>query len=258
MAFNGNLHEFGIVALLQLPNTNRLTGRLLVQGRGKEAEFFYQKGKLIHAASGGVRGKDVLAVVIDWDEGKFSFESETESTAETIREDLHHSLMWALKERDERKKKEEEMRQVEEERRRLETLQKAQEAAAEPEPEIEPEMIPREFLESASHANYTCILNGNGVIVAETDAENEFKFGIGGYMSAVRSFVKNYPGKSVGKTFIDDPEFSLGMSGNGRGYTVVIIASPQTRLGTLSMELVKFMGKLEGQGFGESNEGPAE
>ena len=128
MAFNGNLHEFGIVALLQLPNTNRLTGRLLVHGRGREAEFFYTKGKLIHATCADVKGRDVLAMVIDWDEGKFSFESEAASETETIKEDLHHSLMWALKERDERKKKEEEMREAQEEQKRLEAAQKAEEA----------------------------------------------------------------------------------------------------------------------------------
>ena len=253
MAFNGNLHEFGIVALLQLPNTNRLTGRLFVQSKGGEAEFFYQKGKLVHAVSGDVQGKKVLASVIDWDEGKFSFESETESPSETIREDLHHSLMWALKERDERKKKEEEMRLAEEEQKRLLSEQRATEADAEP--DIEPEIIPDSFLESASHAHYACMVNGSGIVVAETVAEKEFRAGIDGYLEAVKKFISTYPGGKVGKTFIDDPEFSLGLAGNDSGNTVVLFASPNTRLGILSMELVKFMGKIGERGFGDGNEG---
>lgn len=248
MAFNGNLHEFGIVALLQLPNTNRLSGRLLVQSKEGEAEFFYQKGKLVHAVSGEVLGKDVLAVVIDWADGKFSFESETASPAETIKEDLHHSLMWALKERDERKKKEEEMRQAEEERKKLESAQGVSRETEEP--EVKAEIIPESMLEAASHANYACIINGKGSVIAETRAEKDFRSGVDGYLEAVKNFVRTYPGGKVGKTFIDDTEFSLGLSGNGRGNTVVLFASPNTRLGILSMELVKFMGKIEEEGFG--------
>lgn len=253
MAFNGNLHEFGIVALLQLPNTNRLSGRLLVERIGGEAEFFYQKGKLLHAASGNITGKDVLAAVIDWDEGRFSFETDIESPETTIKEDLHHSLMWALKERDERKKKEEEMRQAEEERKRLEGDRMAAEAPEEP--EIEPRIIPDDLLQSASHATFACIVNRRGVVTAETEVEKEFKAGLSGYLGAVKSFIKNYPGEKVGKTFIDDTEFSLGLAGSENGNTIILFASPNTRLGILSMELVKFMGKIEQMGFGENDEG---
>lgn len=261
MAFNGNLHEFGIVALLQLPNTNRLTGMLVVHGKGGEARFFYRKGRLVHAAAGQREGRDALAAVIDWDEGRFSFESDEETTQESIREDLHHTLMWALKERDERKKREEEERQALELQRQREAAERPQTAAPEvqpepeSEPEPEPEAIPQDILEAAPHASYACLLNSGGFIVAETQVEADYRKGIDGYLKAVRSFAKTYPGDSVGKTFIDDPEFSLGLAGNGNGFTAVLFASPNTRLGILSMELGKFMARLTERGFGAADEG---
>lgn len=252
MAFNGNLHEFGIVALLQLPNSNRLSGRLSVDGIGKNAEFFYRGGKLAHAKSGGVTGRDVLAMVIDWVDGKFSFESGIDCEETTINEDLHHSLMWALKERDERKKKEEEMRAEEEERKRLEAAAKP---AVKADPEPEPVLLPDELLQSAQHANYACVVDRRGVIVAQTAVQEDFESTINGYLRAVRHFIREYPEDSIGKTFIDDKLFSLGLSGNGRGFTVVVFAAPNTRLGILSMELSKLMIKIETDGVGEMYEG---
>jgi len=253
MAFNGNLHEFGIVALLQLPNSNRLSGKLSVDGIGKNAEFFYRSGKLVHASSGGLKGRDALALVIDWDEGKFSVESWIDCDETTIKEDLHHTLMWALKERDERKKKEEEMRAAEEERKQHEALAAAEAGAAKVEPE--PVLLPGDLLQYASHANYACIVNRHGSIVAHTAVENDFAGTISGYLKAIRKFIEEYPEDSVGKTFIDDRLFSLGLCGNSRGFTTVLFAAPNTRLGILSMELGKFMSKLESDGLGEMYEG---
>ncbi len=251
MAFNGNLHEFGIVSLLQLPATNRLTGRLHVNGPDREAQFFYNRGRLVHAECGNLQGRDVVAMAINWDEGRFSFETEATSTVETIKEDLHHTLMWAVKERDERRRREEEAREAEEARRR-------ETSAAEPEPEpaaVEPFILPGELLTAAVHASYACIVNGKGVVVAETSAEEEFRETVSGYLKAIRSFIVDYPGEVVGKTFIDDKEFSLALAGNSRGFTVVLFAAPGTRLGILSMELGRFMTSLEGLGLEEEYEG---
>lgn len=252
MAFNGNLHEFGIVALLQLPNTNRLNGKLTVDGPGGLAEFYYNGGKLLHAVCGDVQGREALSAIIDWDEGKFAFESDIACEESTITGDLHHVLMWALKERDERKKKEAEMEAAEAERRKLQAEAAAE---AEPEPEIEPVIIPAEFLQAASHSNYACIVDNRGNIVAHSHAEEEFIGNIENYLIAVRSYIREYPEGVMGKTFIDDREFSLGLCGNPQGYAVVLFAAPNTRLGILSMELGKFMSELETRGFGERYEG---
>lgn len=251
MAFNGNLHEFGIVSLLQLPATNRLTGRLHVNGPEREADFFYDRGKLVHALCGNLQGRDVIVMAINWDEGRFSFETEATSAVETIKEDLHHTLMWAVKERDERRRREEEAREAEEARRR-----EASSAEPEPEPlEVEPFILPGELLSAAVHASYACIVSGKGVVVAETSAEDEFRETVSGYLKAIRSFIVDYPGEVVGKTFIDDQEFSLALAGNSRGFTVVLFAAPGTRLGILSMELGRFITTLEGLGLEEEYEG---
>lgn len=251
MAFNGNLHEFGIVSLLQLPATNRLTGRLHVNGPEREADFFYDRGKLVHAVCGHLQGRDVLALAINWDEGRFSFETEATSAVQTIKEDLHHTLMWAVKERDEKRRREEEAREAEEARRR-------ETSPPEPEPEppeVEPFILPGELLSAAVHASYACIVSAKGVVVAETSAEEEFRETVSGYLRAIRSFIVDYPGEVVGKTFIDDQEFSLALAGNPRGFTVVLFAAPGTRLGILSMELGRFITTLEGLELEEEYEG---
>jgi|GEM_PF-411309 len=259
MAFNGNLHEFGIVALLQLPNTNRLTGLLVITGDEHRAEFFYNSGKLVHAVCGSVEGNQALAVVIDWTEGDFVFQSGETCEFVSITEDLHHSLMWALKDRDERKKKEEELRLAEAERNRLEAEKAVEAGKAENRPvegrAVKPFSLPVELLQSTTHTLYACIADKNGVIIAETQAESEYILSISQHLAAVCSFISMYPDGGVGKTFIDDKDFSLALSGIDSGNTVILFAAPNTRLGILSMELSKFIKELESSGFGERNEG---
>jgi predicted regulator of Ras-like GTPase activity (Roadblock/LC7/MglB family) len=249
MAFNGNLQEFGIVALLQLPNTNRFTGLLVLSDEEDKAEFYYTNGKLVHAVCGNVEGNQVLASVIDWTKGEFVFQSGKTCETVSITEDLHHSLMWALKDRDERKKREEELKAVEIERKRLETEHTAQMLTKEK--STERKKLSDDLLNTAEHIRYACISDADGVIVAETHAEDEYTRSISSHVSAVSSFVKNYPRGGVGKTFIDDKVFSIALAGYISGYTAILFADPNTRLGILSIELVKFMKKLEGSGFGE-------
>ncbi|PIE53564.1 hypothetical protein CSA37_00975 [Candidatus Fermentibacteria bacterium] len=247
MAFTGNLKEFGIVSLLQLPNTNRLTGRLTVEGSEGSAEFFYSRGKLIHAACGEASGKEVLSCVIDWKEGEFSFESDIACYEKTVTGDLHHIIMWAVKERDERKKREAELREAEEAKRSGNPQNE--------ETKIEPVVIPDSFLAKAAHASFACVVDSKGRLVAASESEGDYRESIKGYLKAVQSFIREYPQAPVGKTFIDAQSFSLGLCGDADGYTTVLFAAPNTRLGILSMELGKFMAELEKSGFGEKYEG---
>lgn len=249
MAFNGNLHEFGIVALLQLPNTNRLTGRLSVQNESRTAEFYYTKGKLTHAACGESTGRDVLAMVIDWEQGRFTFETELRVAERTIETDLHHTLMWALKERDEMKKREQERKEAEAKMRENDTT------GQDPLPADDPADLPTGLLEAAPHATHACLISRSGVVVARTPTEDEFIEKIQGYISLLKYYVKNYPGKGAGKTFVEDTEFSIGLAGNENRCTAVLFAPPNTRLGILSMELSRFLLKLQETGLGDCDEG---
>lgn len=260
MAFNGNLHEFGIVALIQLPNTNRLTGLLSIAGERDSAEFYYKNGKLLHAVFGELEGKEVLAAIIDWTEGEFTFESDVTVEKVSIEEDLHHLLMWSLKERDERVLREEEQKAAEAERKRLETVEAAEaerqrlisESANAPSEDLpDPYQLPDDILIDLAHANYAFVADSAGIVVAETVAEEEFRLSMIHHRKAIASFIRDYPDGGVGKTFIEDSEFSIALSGIENGDTLVLFAVPNTRLGTLSMELSKFIRKLENSGLGE-------
>ncbi len=104
MAINGTLSDIGFVSLLQFPNSSRKTGLLTVITMDGKAEFYYRKGELVHAKYGQKTGSEVLVDIVDWTEGQFTFEPGVDPEETTIKDDLHHVLMWALKERDERKK----------------------------------------------------------------------------------------------------------------------------------------------------------
>ena len=267
MAFNGNLHEFGIVALIQLPNTNRLTGLLSIAGEKDSAEFYYKNGKLLHAVFGDLEGKEVLAAIIDWAEGEFTFESDVTVQTVSIEQDLHQLLMWSLKERDERAQREEEQKAAE---AKLKRIQAAETEAAEAERQRllsesanalsenlpDPYKLPDTLLSDLAHANYACVVDSAGIVVAETVAEEEFRHSMIHHRKAVGSFIRDYPDGGVGKTFIEDSEFSIALSGIEKGDTLVLFAAPKTRLGTLSMELSKFIRKLESSELGEYYERP--
>lgn len=249
MAFNGNLHEFGIVGLLQLPSTNRLTGRLAVTGKDAHAGFYYDQGKLIHAVCDGVRGNEVISEVIDWEEGRFEFDSGVNCETATVIGDLHHAIMKALKERDERRKQEEEAR--EEAERLKQMVDHAPSAAGAALPERASVTLPQSLLSPAPHADYACVINSSGALIAHTEAEPEYLGTIRSYLDSIRHLIRQFPDDDFGKVFFDHKVFSTGLSGDGKGNAVVIFAAPNTRLGVLSMELGKFVAGLEGFDYGD-------
>lgn len=250
MAFNGNLSEFGVVALLQLPGTNHLSGKLVLERAGSTAEFFYSKGKLVHAKLGEMTGKDVLVEVIDWTEGDFTFDSSATSEEVTIKQDLQNNLMWALKERDEKKKLEQE--RVEKERAQAAAQQAAAAAAVAAAAEADlpdPVIIPESVMSISSAIQIAYIVNSKGQIVAGAEAESDFIEKIKPILSAVKSFIRDYPERSVGKTFIEDAEYTLALSALSEKLTAVIFVPHGIRLGVLSIELGKFVKSLLSSGL---------
>ncbi|MCD4706370.1 MAG: DUF4388 domain-containing protein [Candidatus Sabulitectum sp.] len=251
MAFNGNLNEFGVVALLQLPGTNHLSGRLIIKQDEGTAEFYYSKGRLVHAALGEVSGKEALVEVIDWVEGDFSFDSSSSIDEITIHQDIQNTLMWALKERDERQKLKDEEEQTARELAAEELAEElaaeelsAEELAASASSLPEPVVIPQSLMQNSTGILIAYLINPKGQIIAEAEAESDFIEKITPLLTAVRSFIRNYPDRVIGKTFIEDTEFTLALSGLNTKLTAVIFVSPKTRLGVLSIELGKFMRAL--------------
>lgn len=260
MAFNGNLSEFGVVALLQLPGTNHLTGKLVLKQSEARAEFFYNKGKLVHAVCGETTGKEALLEVIDWLEGDFAFDSTSHTEEVTIEKDLQNTLMWALKEQDELKKREEEEEkaaselaarklaaeeQAAREQKAIELAEQAEAATALAENLPEPVAIPQSIIGDPSAIQIAYLINSRGQIAGESSAEPDYLKKIKPLLSAVQSFIRDYPDKAIGKTFIEDSEFTLAFSGITEKITAVIFVQHSTRMGVLNIELGKFLKSLK-------------
>ncbi len=265
MAFNGNLSEFGVVALLQLPSTNHLSGKLILEQAGNTAEFYYNKGKLVHATLGAITGKQALVEVIDWVDGDFEFDSSSSTKEISIKKDLQNTLMWALKERDERKKlKDEEEQAVRElaakeraagELAAAELASPAQAAADKLVSNLpEPAMLPQSIMSNSSTIRMAYLINSKGQIVAKADAEAGFLEKIKPILIAVMSFIRDYPERPIGKTFIEDSLYTLAISGLSEKLTIVIVVPHSTRLGVLNIELGKFVKALQASGLELLNE----
>ncbi len=245
MAFNGSLSEFGVVALLQLPGTNHLSGRLILKQAESTAEFYYKKGKLFHATLGEISGKEALVEVIDWIEGDFAFDSSSSTDETTIHQDIQNTLMWALKERDEKKKLKDEEEQaarelVAQEMAEEPVTQEPAEASSLPEPVV----LPLSLMQNSSSILTAYLINSKGRIVARAEANDDFTEKVSPLLTAVQSFIRAYPERAVGKTFIEDSEFTLALSGLSSSLTAVIVVSAGVRLGVLSIELGKFVRAL--------------
>ena len=229
MAINGTLSDIGFVSLLQFPNSSRKTGLLTVITMDGKAEFYYKKGELVHARHGKKTGSEVLVEIVDWNEGQFTFEPGLEPEETTIKDDLHHVLMWALKERDERKKDQ-------------------KENSGSPVVELDAELSGKldELMKSTSGIEYICVVTTLGQLIARSISDSSFLQYIEPFMESITCFVSEYPGKVTGKVFIEDTSISIAISGLDEKQTVVIATGPEMKLGRLSMAMGRITRYLTG------------
>lgn len=229
MAINGTLSDIGFVSLLQFPNSSRKTGLLTVISIDGKAEFYYRKGELVHARYGQKKGRDVLVDIVDWNEGQFSFEAGLEPDETSIEEDLHHILMWALKERDERKKD-------------------GGTGTGSVLLEIDQELCEKldQVLGTASDIQYICIMTPDGRLLARSRSEEAFMQVLEPFMGSVAGFIAEYPGSLTGKAFFEGESVSIALAGIDEDKTVVIATGPEVKLGRLSMALGRITRELDG------------
>lgn len=230
MAISGTLSDIGFVSLLQFPNSSRKTGLLTVISIDGKAEFFYRKGDLIHARYGQKKGRDVLVDIVDWNEGQFSFEAGLEPDETSIEGDLHHILMWALKERDERKKD-------------------APSGQLGEFLELDEELSARldELLGTVSNIEYICMMTPEGRLLARSRSDDGFMNVLEPFMGSIRGFVAEHPGGLTGKAFFEGDNVSIALAGIDQEKTVVIATGPEVKLGRLSMVLGRITRELGGE-----------
>ncbi|MBN2608494.1 MAG: DUF4388 domain-containing protein [Candidatus Fermentibacteraceae bacterium] len=230
MAISGTLSDIGFVSLLQFPNSSRKTGLLTVISIDGKAEFFYRKGELVHARYGQKKGRDVLVDIVDWSEGQFSFEAGLEPDETSIQEDLHHILMWALKERDEKK-------------------QNGRKGQAGMLVEIDEELSVKldGLLGTVSDIEYICMMTQEGRLLARSRADEGFLKILDPLMGSITGFISEYPGGLAGKAFFEGESVSIAMAGLDPEKTVMIATGPEMKLGRLSMVLGRITRELGGE-----------
>lgn len=228
MAINGTLSDIGLVSLLQFPNSSGKTGLLTVISIDGKADFYYRKGELVHARYGEKTGKYVLVDTVDWNEGRFTFETGLEPEETTIQDDLHNILIWALKERDEKKRNQNE-----------EDIGPG---------EFDNELSKKldDLMKSSIDIQYIGIFSTAGQFLAGSNSKKSCLLEIEPFMKSVTSFISSYPGKVTGKAFIEASDISIAIEGVDETETVVIFTGPEIKLTKLYMILFEVVRELGG------------
>lgn len=106
MSLKGTLGDLSVPDLLQIPLIGRLTGSLGFSNGDRDAVVFYHNGAIVHAEEGDLRGESVVYDLLEWTEGKFSFDKGKTHDVTTITKDVQHLLLEGLRRLDERAKAE--------------------------------------------------------------------------------------------------------------------------------------------------------
>lgn len=223
MALTGTLRDVPIVSLLQFPNTGKRSGQITVDSGGRKAIFFYDSGNLVHAVLGSVSGEEVLVEVVDWTEGEFTFDTAVVPPAVTIEKDLHRCIMWALKERDERRKLIEEQ------------VPKGQAARSQ---ELE------RLVKDSGTFVYAALIEASGDAVCSSSLPGETGGTILDLQKAVSAMFAAYPGSIPRRLIVDDERFSMICEAVSDNLAMMAVAEPGTRMGILPIAAAKLVESL--------------
>ena len=225
MALTGTLRDVAIVSLLQFPNTGKRSGHITVNSSGRKASFYYDAGNLVHAVLGNVSGEEVLVEVVDWTDGDFTFAPGVQPPEVTIEKDLHRCIMWALKERDERKKLSEEQATLPGQVPRSQELEKL-------------------VSESGSFV-YASLIDADGEPVCSSSLPGETGETITRLQKAVSALLAQYPDRIPRRIIVDDERFSMISEAIADDRVLLAVAEPGTRMGILPIAVAKFVEALK-------------
>ena len=225
MALTGTLRDVAIVALLQFPDTGKRSGVITVDSKGGNASFYYDGGKLVHAVLGDTVGEEVLVRAVDWVDGEFSFEPGVQTPDRTIDKDLHRCIMWALKERDERKK--------------MGVVLDAPTSSSRS-PELE------KLVSESESFVYASMLDAKGTVLCSSVLPGETGEVISGLQKSVSAMLSEYPGRTPKRVIIDDERFTMiSELIDGSGNVLLAVAEPGTRMGILPIAVARIVEALK-------------
>lgn len=226
MALSGTLKDLGIVGLLQFPNVERKTGLLTIESSTGVALLYYEKGDLVHASLGDSAGEEVLINLIELEDGEFEFKSGVETEEKTFTDDLHRTLMRALKSHDERKQD-----------READCIFKKTEVS------VVRETL-SEFCASQSTGCLVALYSkfASEIIFWPEDSDPEI---LKGFVDFTSKLYEGYPFGSLDKCLLEGEEGMTAISSIGKGVTVVIRQTSDASLGLISRNLNRLKSKLE-------------
>jgi hypothetical protein len=92
----GPLSEGVLVNVMQYLAMNQGTGSLLLrQAQGEQGQISFEKGQVVHVALGSHQGVRAMAMLLEWQEGSYSFGTDTPSL-KTMRSSIERLLLEAV------------------------------------------------------------------------------------------------------------------------------------------------------------------
>ncbi len=97
MSLIGDLGDLKIGDVLRVFATGRKTGLLTVAAGGQQASLHFQKGTLVHAAAGRLRGEEAVIDVFGWKEGQLTFVPEERTVMPNVSRPLDALILDGLR-----------------------------------------------------------------------------------------------------------------------------------------------------------------
>jgi hypothetical protein len=231
MALKGTLADLGIIDLIQFPHAGRKTGKFIIGFEAGEALLYYDKGNLVHAVAPGKSGMDALVFVVGLDRGSFEFHSDELPLETTIRMDLHHAVMQALKLHDELKAAEAESLRQNTDRTEGDGV-------------VVTKMLV-EHISSSDFVIHACVLNADGSVFASADGKEGPVEGVDQLRGVILAFVAAYPRPNVDRVFVLDELGIAVVVCLAQQRSLMLLAARDAPLGMVSLSVNKLVSTLE-------------
>ncbi|MBI5485095.1 MAG: DUF4388 domain-containing protein [Deltaproteobacteria bacterium] len=99
--FVGAVSGMSLADIIQVKGTNRYSGCLVVEHKGKSGMVFFREGDVIHSEQGELSGEDAFYSIMGWVGGTFRSEPKLATTSRTIDQTLGYLILEALRRMDE-------------------------------------------------------------------------------------------------------------------------------------------------------------
>ena len=100
-ALSGDLAEMSVPDLLQMIESNRRTGSLIIDASGRRATVYFVDGRPIDAVAGKRSGEPAVYTIVAWTKGRFEFSTQISERPQRIFSSVQALLLEAMRRFDE-------------------------------------------------------------------------------------------------------------------------------------------------------------